>query len=376
MANALLIPRPVGGELQLPIEQVRASSYTIPTESKESDGTLEWDATTLVVAEISAAGKTGIGYSYVDASAANFIRRFLAPILTGEDAMAVTRVWHTMRQKARNQGRSSIVAMAISAVDCALWDLKARVLGLPLSILLGPVRPSVPVYGSGGFTSFSIPELEQQLGDWAAAGIRRVKMKVGREPAADRGRVEAARHAIGAEVGLFVDANGAYGRKQAEAMAAEFEKCGVSWFEEPVSAYDFEGLRMVRDHAPAGMEIAAGEYGYEVEYFHRLLESKSVDVLQADVTRSSGVTGFLAVAALCDAYHVPLSSHCAPALHLHLGCAIPALRHLEYFSDHVRLERMLFDGTPALRNGQLYPDLSRPGHGLELKHADAERFSV
>jgi L-alanine-DL-glutamate epimerase-like enolase superfamily enzyme len=265
--------------------------------------------------------------------------------------------------------------MAISAVDSALWDLKARLLELPLATLLGAVRDSVPVYGSGGFTSYSIERLQAQLAGWVQDGIPRVKMKIGRRPGEDLARVRAAWEAIGSNAGLFVDANGAYSRKEALEFAERFAACGVGWFEEPVSSDDLEGLRLIRDRAPAGMDIAAGEYGYEPVYFRRMLEAGAVDVQQADATRCGGITGWLAVAALCEAHGIELSAHCAPQLHAHAGCAVGPLRHLEYFHDHARLEQLLFDGALTPVGGALRPDPERPGLGIELRTADAERFA-
>jgi L-alanine-DL-glutamate epimerase-like enolase superfamily enzyme len=149
----------------------------------------------------------------------------------------------------------------------------------------------------------------------------------------------------------------------------------VSWFE-PVSSDDLEGLRLLRDRAPAGMDIAAGEYGYNTFYFRRMLAAGAVDVLQADATRCGGITGFIAAAALCGAEPLPLSSHTAAALHAHLGCALEPVRHAEYFHDHVRIEQMLFDGAPRPVAGRLSPDTSRPGLGLELKRPDAARYAA
>jgi L-alanine-DL-glutamate epimerase-like enolase superfamily enzyme len=276
----------------------------------------------------------------------------------------------------RNLGHTGLTASAIAAVDIALWDLKARLLALPLAVLLGSVQGRVPIYASGGFTSYSISRLQQQLGEWAAAGIREVKMKVGRYPEQDVERVRAAREAIGGDTGLLVDANGAYARKQALAMAEAFAQYGVTWFEEPVSSDDLAGLRLVRDRAPAGMEIAAGEYGYDLFYFRSMLAAGAVDVLQADATRCAGFTGLLRVGALCEAYNCPLSAHTAPALHLHACCALPMLRHIEYFHDHVRIEQRLFDGVPRPIHGALEPDFTRPGMGLALREAEAARFAV
>ena len=266
--------------------------------------------------------------------------------------------------------------MAISAVDCALWDLKARLLDLPLVTLLGKTREAAPVYGSGGFTSYSDKRLAEQLSGWVEQGIPRVKMKIGRDEKRDLERVRLAREAIGAEPELYVDANGAYSRKQALAQAKLFAGFGVRWFEEPVSSDDLDGLRLLRDRAPAGMDIAAGEYGYDIFYFQRMLAAGAVDVQQADMTRCGGVTGFMQVAALCQAHNVPLSAHTAPALHTHVACAVTPFKNIEYFHDHVRIERMFFDAAPQLVNGELRPDLSRPGMGLDLKSSDAERFAA
>lgn len=290
--------------------------------------------------------------------------------------MDVAGCWIAMVRRIRNLGRPGIASMAISALDLALWDLKARILDLPLVKLLGAVRDAVPIYGSGGFTSYSDKQLRQQLGGWLEQGIPRVKMKIGRDAKADIERVRAAREAIGPAAQLFVDANGAYSRKEALAQAERFTEFDVSWFEEPVSSDDLAGLHLLRDRAPAGMEVAAGEYGYDAWYFRRMLEAEAVDVLQADATRCGGITGFLQAVALCEAFHLPLSAHTAPLLHMHLGCAAIPVRHLEYFHDHVRIESMLFDGVPKPVNGELRPDLSRPGLGFEVKRADAERFAA
>ncbi len=202
-------------------------------------------------------------------------------------------------------------------------------------------------------------------------------MKIGRDPKADPHRVAEAREAIGPETELYVDANGAYSRKQALALAEIFaHESGVTWFEEPVSSDDLAGLHLIRDRAPAGMDIAAGEYGYDLGYFRRMLEAEAVDVLQADATRCAGLTGFLRAATLCEARSLQLSSHCGPALHVHACCALPNFRHMEYFHDHVRIEQMFFDGVQRPVHGESHPDRSRPGMGIEFKRADAAKYAV
>ena len=369
--------RPGIGLAAVPVTAIEVRAFTIPTDAPEADGTLAWDSTTIVVVEARAAEEWGLGYTYADLSTATLIESKLAAIVRGRDAMSPQSAWAAMVHEIRNLGRPGITSMAIAAVDVALWDLKARLLGLPLCRLLGMARESVPVYGSGGFTAYSIDRLIAQLSGWTEGGIPRVKMKIGSDPAADPERVRRVRQAIGPEAALFVDANGAYPRKQALALAQQFRvDSDVSWFEEPVSSDDLEGLRLLRDSAPAGLEIAAGEYGYDVGYFERMLGAGAVDVLQADVTRCAGITELLRVGALCRARAVPLSLHCGPAIHLHPGLALEQLVHLEYFHDHVRIEQMLFDGVTVPHSGSLFPDLSKPGIGLELKRADAERYAA
>jgi L-alanine-DL-glutamate epimerase-like enolase superfamily enzyme len=357
------------------IEAVDVSTYVVPTDAPESDGTLEWDRTTLIVVEIAAGGRRGLGYTYAHAAAAAIARDTLTKRLLGGDAFAIAALNAAMLESIRNLGRAGIVSTAISAVDMALWDTKARLLGLPLAALIGAARDRVAVYGSGGFTSYTPHRLQEQLGGWAEQGMRLVKMKVGRDAGADAERVHAARRAIADRAQLFVDANGAYSRKQALALADRFAADGVRWFEEPVSSDDLDGLRLIRDRAPVGMDVAAGEYGYDPFYFRRMLDAGAVDVLQADATRCGGISGFIAAHALCDARGLPLSAHCAPAVHVHLGCALGRVCHIEYFHDHQRIERMLFDGTTVPTAGFLSPDPDRLGLGLELKRADAARFA-
>jgi L-alanine-DL-glutamate epimerase-like enolase superfamily enzyme len=248
---------------------------------------------------------------------------------------------------------------------------------MPLVGMLGSYRLRVPIYGSGGFTTYSDDELQEQLGAWVAEqGCAYVKMKVGSQPKRDPQRVRLAKQAIGERASLFVDANGAYTPKQALELANAFVQESVSWFEEPVSSDDLDGLQAVRARVPAGMDVVAGEYAYTVDYVRRMLAARAVDVQQADMTRCGGITGFLQIAALCDAFHVDLSAHCAPSLHLHAACAAPRLRHLEWFHDHVRIEHLLFEGAPVPKNGVIRPDLSRPGNGLAFKETDAAPYAV
>ncbi len=358
------------------IERIDVTTFVVPTASAESDGTLEWDKTTLVLVEAEAQGIRSLGYTYADTATAVLIRDLLAGVVCGRDVLDINAAWAAMSRAVRNLGRPGIASMAIAAVDTALWDLKARLLEISVVALLGAVHREIPVYGSGGFTSYSVEELRSQLGAWVADGISRVKMKVGRDAAEDVNRVRAARETIGSTAELFVDANGAYTRKQALAQANRFAEFGVTWFEEPVPSDDLEGLRLLRDRAPGGMALTAGEYGYDLPYFRRMLDAGAVDILQADATRCGGITGFVRVAALCEAAGIPLSAHTAPSLHAHVCCALAPAIHVEYFFDHARIEHMLFDGALTPRGGALQPDRSRPGFGLELKRSEAARYAA
>lgn len=358
------------------IEVVTVGAYVVPTDQPESDGTLEWDSTTMVTVHLKAGEHTGFGYTYADAAVVEVIRTTLNDVLQDADPRSVTALYDRMRATVRNSGEGGVNALAIAAVDNALWDLKSKIAGVPLYEMLGGMhRAAVPLYGSGGFTSYSDTDLREQLGTWADQGFQAVKMKIGRDAAADPERMRSARRAIGTHTDLFVDANAAYHPRQAIAMAAQMREFDVRWFEEPVHHRDRKGLREVRDHVPPQMAVAAGEYGFTLDDSLALLMDRSVDVLQADATRC-GITGFMRVAALCQAFRIPLSSHCAPSIHLHACMAAAQVIHMEWFHDHVRLEHMLLDGAVEDRHGTLAADPGRPGIGVELNKIEASKYKI
>jgi L-alanine-DL-glutamate epimerase-like enolase superfamily enzyme len=358
------------------IRRVRADAWEIPTDGPEADGTFRWDSTTLVVVRVEAGGRCGLGYTYAHRAACTVVADTFAPLVTGRDAFDTGAIHADAVAALRNAGHPGNGAMAVSALDVALWDLKARLLGLPLPDLFPTIRDEVPVYGSGGFTNYTDDRLREQLQGWVGQGIGRVKIKIGTHPADDPRRVRLAREAIGDEPGLMVDANGALDHRQALAIAESLALARVDWFEEPVPSDDLIGLHRIRECMPPPVEVAAGEYGWDLRYFERMLAAGAVDVLQADATRCGGYTGFLAAATVAQAHQIPLSAHCAPALHAPVATAAPGLRHVEYFHDHVRLERLAFDGVAPLREGRLAPQRDRPGHGLELRESDLERYRL
>jgi L-alanine-DL-glutamate epimerase-like enolase superfamily enzyme len=358
------------------IKDVKASAYKIPTATPEADGTTEWNSTTLVLVEIIAADKTGIGYTYANEATAIVIDQVLKKIIADANALDISSLNAKMIAAIRNDGQVGIAMMAVSAVDNALWDLKAKLFDVPLCNLLGKAKDSMLIYGSGGFTSYNKKQLQQQLSGWVDEGIQNVKMKIGTDASKDLERVKEARDAIGKNAKLFVDANGAYTVKQAIEKSYQFAEYNISWFEEPVTSDNLEGLQFVREHVPSEVNIAAGEYGYNLPYFFHMLKANAVDVLQADATRCGGITNFLKTGALAEAQQIPFSSHCAPALHLHAAISLNNFYISEYFYDHARIENMLFEGVMQPKNGCVYPDITRSGIGLEFKYSDAKKYKI
>jgi L-alanine-DL-glutamate epimerase-like enolase superfamily enzyme len=365
--------------VEVPVEKLTCAAYRVPTDQPEADGTIAWDATTMVLAQAHAGGRTGTGWSYASAAATTLIGELLAGVVTGRCALDVTGAYHAMSRSVRNVGRPGVAATAISAVDTALWDLKARLLDLRLARLLGAMREAVPVYGSGGFTTYDEATLTGQLRHWVHdLGIPRVKIKIGQSWGAETGRdltrMRQARGAIGPDAQLFVDANGGYTAKQAIRVAHAAADLDVTWFEEPVSSDDLAGLRAVRHAVPA--DVAAGEYGYDLTYYDRMCAADAVDCPQADVTRCGGITEWQRIAAVAAGHGLHLSAHGAPHLHLDVAASVANLRHVEWFHDHGRIESMFFDGSVAPTGGVGRLDLTAPGNGLTFRESDAQPYRI
>jgi L-alanine-DL-glutamate epimerase-like enolase superfamily enzyme len=367
-------PAPADGPA---IEGITPAVYVIPTDAPEADGTLAWTETTMVLVTARAGGELGIGWSYAAAAAGAVVSDVLAGAVARRSAFDVTGTAEAMARAVRNIGRGGVAATAISAVDIALWDLKARLLGQPVTALLGRAREDVPVYGSGGFTTYDADRTREQLSGWVEKDrIPRVKIKIGESWGSnerrDLERVALAREVIGPDTELYVDANGGYTTGQAVRVAGRMAEYAVTWFEEPVSSQDTAGLAAVRSQVDP--DVAAGEYSWSLADSARLIEAGAVDCLQLDVTRCGGITEFLRGAALAAANSMQVSGHCAPNLHAHAGAVVANLRHVEYFHDHQRIEQLLFDGALDPQGGALTPDPGEPGLGLRLKTADAERY--
>ena len=360
------------------IERLDVTAYTVPTDAPEADATLAWDETTVVVVEARSGTTTGLGWTYAPADAGSVVCDLLRGHVVSRSPLDIAGTNEAMGRAVCNAGRPGLVSCAISAVDIALWDLKARLLELPLPQLIGAVHETVPVYGSGGFTTYHDTHLATQLTGWVhGQGIERVKIKIGeswgRAFERDLARVRHARDAIGPHAELYVDANGGYNRKQAVRMGHALAEHGVGWFEEPVSSDDLDGLRVVRDLVVC--DVAAGEYGYMLPYFAGM--APFVDCLQADATRCGGLTVWLRAAALAEALGLEISAHCAPHAHAHAAACVPNVRHLEWFHDHARIESTLFAGALDPTGGSVRPGVSgAPGHGMSFRHDTATPYRV
>lgn len=358
------------------IEDVRVRALSFPTPAPESDGTLTWDHTGVVVVEIVAGGVTGLGWTYSAPSAAAVVRSTLRGEIMGRGVRSPALLWERMHRACRNLGTRGVVMAAISAVDIALWDLHARLAGQPLASVWGRVHDSVPVYGSGGFTSLDDGQLETQVHGWLDSGCDLVKIKIGQDwghaVARDLSRVELVRTVVDGRAGVMTDANGGYSREQARQVGERLDHLDVVWFEEPVSSDDAEGLRQLADELRC--DVAAGEYIAELADAQALCDA--VDCLQLDVTRCGGYTGWRRCAAYAHEREVPISAHCAPALHLPVAMADNGIRHIEWFADHVELEKRLINQPPPVVDGRLHPqDPAALGHGYTLKD-DLDAYDV
>lgn len=356
------------------VDGVEAAVYRFPTPKAEADGTLTWDATTAVTVTVHGGGVTGLGWTYSSPAAATVINTHFTSLVCGRGVHDIASTAAAMQNAARNFGASGLVGQAISAVDIALWDLKAKLLDVPLATMFGACRAAVPIYGSGGFVSGSESDLSSDVSEWEAAGCRAMKIKIGKDRGEalswDFDRVALLRELAPAGVELMVDANGAYRSGDARRIGRALERFDVRWFEEPVSSDDIRGLDVLRHSLHC--DVAAGEYIGTTYDAQRL--APVVDCLQADVTRCGGYTGFLRVAAIASAHNLEISAHCAPALHAPVAAAVPHLRHVEWFSDHVRLEPLLAQGVPSVGDGAMVVQRDRPGHGMTLAEG-ADNFS-
>jgi len=349
------------------IRDVHADHYVIPLPTALSDsthGTIEgFELVTVRVRD--ADGAEGVGYTYTvgtgGAAVHALVVRDLAPRLQGRDAERVEELWQAMWWALHYGGRGGFAALAISAVDIALWDLRARRQRVPLWRLLGGFEPRVPCYAGGIDLDFSLDALLKQTDDNLARGFRAIKMKVGRPSLReDVERVRAMRAHLGAEFPLMVDANMRWSVDEAIRAARALAPLEPVWLEEPTIPDDVPGhARIVRD---GGLPVAAGENLHTLHEFRALIDAGGVTFPEPDVTSCGGVTTFIKVCHLAEAYNLPVTSHGAHDITVHLLAAVPNRSYLE--AHGFGLDGFIAEPLRIDQGAAVAPD--RPGHGVDF----------
>lgn len=323
-------------------------------------------------------GTIGLGYGPGQRSIQAVIHDNLSDLLVGQDPFMIEKLWQDMFWRVRGYGRKGVAFQAIAAVDIALWDLKGKALDQPIYRLLGPAHESVPIYGSGGWTNYAEKELVAEMTGYVERGITRVKMKVGKDfgqsESEDIERLATVREAVGDGVEIYVDANNGYYAKQAIKMSQIFEQFDVAWFEEPVLADDIPGLAQVAQNTT--IPVATGEHEYTKYGFRDLLVAGGADIVQPDVHRVTGITEWMKVAAMADAFNLPVAPHAVSLVHIHCAMATPNLKVVEVLGAEENSHPIWWAEVPPYNDdGTWQPYADRPGLGLEI-NPDSLRNNV
>jgi L-alanine-DL-glutamate epimerase-like enolase superfamily enzyme len=337
--------------------------------------TLARGGMTLVKIETDA-GVTGIGNGYAKPVIRTAIDQF-RPLLIGEDPLDVERLWQKMYAP-KAVGRRGLTTQAISAIDIALWDLRGKVAGMPAYKLLGGFRNRVPVYIAGGYYAAgkSARELQLEMESYVARGARAVKMKIAGLPIAeDVARVRSVREAIGGDVKLMVDANCGYRAFEAIQFAKRIEELDIFWFEEPVGADDYDGMRRVAEMSP--IPVAAGENEYTKYGFRDLIACKGVSIVTPDAKICGGITEFMKIAALTQAHDLAISPHGSQEVHTHLAAAIPNALLVEYLPQEFdAMWGKRYEHTIVLNDDGTVSPPDLPGFGAEPCYRHLEQYRV
>ncbi|MBL8670805.1 MAG: mandelate racemase/muconate lactonizing enzyme family protein [Alphaproteobacteria bacterium] len=357
----------------MPIAAVETGHYRVPLPVALSDSThgtiTHFEVVTVRVRD--QAGAEGVGWTYTvgagGGAVADLIGRHCAPLLLGQDADRIEALWQRLWWGLHYGGRGGQTSMAVSAIDIALWDLKARRLGVPLWRLLGGHDPQVPAYAGGIDLDFPLDRLLEQTEANLAKGFRAIKMKVGRPRLADDlARVKALRARLGPDMPLMVDANMRWTADQAIRAARAFRDHDVFWLEEPVIPDDVAGhARVLRD---GGLPVAAGENLHTLWEFQQLIAAGGVSFPEPDATNCGGVTVWMKVAHLAEAANLPVTSHGAHELHVHLLAAVPNRSYLE--AHGFGLDRFIARPFKVVDGLATAPE--DPGHGVAFDWAALE----
>ena len=358
------------------ITEVRSRLFRIPPHRPIHDAIQQFESMELVTVEIrTESGMEGLGFTYTigrgGRSVLALLQGEMLSMLPGEDALRHERIWQKLWQELHWVGRSGIFSLALSAVDIALWDLKARALGVPLARLLGGSREKLPAYNTdGGWLNHSLDELVAEAVSQVEAGFHGVKLKVGKELLKeDVDRIAAVRERVGDKVPIMVDANMRFTVEEAIRRGRAYEELGVFWFEEPIEADDIGSHAKLQEQL--SVPVAVGESLYNRFAFTEYVRQAGARILQPDAGRVGGVTEWLRVAALAHSHGMVVAPHFLMELHVHLAAAVPNAIFVEYipFLDRFVLEPL------RPREGYLHvPD--RPGHGILFDFAKLEPLFV
>ncbi len=311
-------------------------------------------------------GVSGIGITSAGSVNRAFIES-LKPYVIGENPLNNERIWEKMYWATLQDGRRGAAIIAMSALDIAVWDLKGKILNQPVHRLLGGHRDTVPSYGSGVNLNYTDQELVEEMAGYAKAGFGMVKMKIGkRDTADDLRRVKLVREAIGPDVHLTLDVNNGWGLQTAIRMAERLQEYDIFWLEEPLLADEIGNLaKLARE---TSIPIAVGENHYTKWEFKELMEQGAVEIVQADIGKCGGVTEFIKIAAMADAYGLPVCPHHTEYIDAPLVAAVPNGLFHEYIQEWFIPMRKIFNDPIKPENGQVSP-LDKPGFGIELNEA-------
>ena len=363
------------------ITDVKTTLLSLPHLSAIQDATIRHVArgrSACFVHIITDSGLEGLSPSGGGRAGQTLIEGTFKELLVGQDPLNIEKIWDDLFWCVRGVGRKGLAFCALSAVDVALWDLKAKHFNVPLYQLLGPYTDSVPVYGSGGWTNFNTEELVAEQTGYVERGFKAVKMKVGKDfgmsEREDIQRLAAVREAVGDDIEIYIDANNGYYAKQAIYMGKAFEEYRVGWFEEPVLADDIDGLAAIAK--AIDIPVATGEHEYTKFGFKELIARGGADIVQPDVGRVGGITEWMKVAHLAHAFNLPVAPHAYQLIHLHLACATPNLKVVEYLGIAEESDKTVYKEWSPPKDGMWSPDPNKLGLGLELDPEAVEKYAA
>ena len=360
------------------IASAEARCYRVPLPSPWGSAAQRITHHELIITRLATDGKhEGAGWSYTvgtgGTSVAALLSDYLLPGLIGKDPAAVERIWHDLWRAAHEVG-GGITRLALASLDVALWDLNATAAGQPLCALLGGAPIPVPAYGSGVNLHLALPDLLAQVERWQSRGYAAFKIKVGHDdPEQDVERVRNVRAKIGPRAHLMVDANQKWTAAEAVQRVRMLEPFDPHWIEEPVIADDVPGNSWVKAHVRP--PVALGETVHSLYQFVEYLRQDAVDIVQPDVARVGGITEWMKMAHLAQAYNRSVSAHLVVEISAHLHCAIPNALILEDVDDGSLTDLGVLREPIRAERGMFTPPLT-PGHGVRFDWDALRRWEV